>query len=135
MRRRAARQPRLGAPPQAPWAPVPLTEITILIAIVALAIAATRGLAHNTGLLVFGLLCMTIATGELSVREHLAGYRSHSAILAALGTAAVTTPLIVWGPGVPKVLVIAVAAVLFFGGLQLLRGVFRRRSGGAAWRS
>ena len=112
-----------------------LTEVTILIAIVALAIAAARGLAQNTGLLVFGLTCMTLATGELSVREHLAGYRSHSAILAALATAALTTPLIVWVPGLPKVLVIALAAVLLVGGLQLLRGVFRRRSGGAAWRS
>src|SRR4051812_33417530 len=63
--------------PQPAWAPFPLTEITIFIAIVLLGVGflthdATRGV-----LLGGGFVLVTLSAGELALREHFAGYRSH----------------------------------------------------------
>ena len=41
----------------------------------------------------FGLVLVVAATGELALREHLAGYRSHSALLAGLAAIVVAAPL------------------------------------------
>ena len=75
-----------------------------------------------------------LATGELALREHLAGYRSHSALLAGLAALVVAVPLAAFVRP-PKAVVIVVAAVVFLLALQALRELFRRRSGGASWRA
>src|SRR3954471_9768271 len=68
--------------PQPAWAPFPLTELAIFISIILLALGflthdSTRGI-----LLGGGFLLVTLSAGELAVREHYAGYRSHSSLLA-----------------------------------------------------
>lgn len=135
-RRRVAdpgRRARLDDAPRPPWHPVPLTELCILVGMILLAAAFLGG--GPTGLLVgFGLVLVVAATGELALREHLAGYRSHSALVAGLAAILVAAPLAaIVRP--PKAVVLGVAAVVFLVALQVLRELFRRRSGGASWRA
>ncbi|HMS62723.1 MAG TPA: hypothetical protein PKD63_10620 [Solirubrobacteraceae bacterium] len=136
-RRRPAPDPgrraRLDEAPRPPWHPVPLTELSILVGLIVLAAAFIGG--GPTALLVgFGLVLVVLATGELALREHLAGYRSHSALLAGLGAILVAAPLAALARP-PKAVVILVAAVVFLVAMQLFRDLFRRRSGGVTWRA
>src|SRR4051812_23769447 len=67
--------------PQPPWAPFPLTELCILLSIVMIAIAILFADGDRRGVLLGGgFLLVTLAAGELSVREHFAGYRSHTSL-------------------------------------------------------
>src|ERR1700754_2441210 len=71
--------------PQPPWAPFPLTELCILLSIVLLAIGFLFADGERRGVLLGGgFLLVTLAAGELSLREHFAGYRSHTSLLAGI---------------------------------------------------
>jgi hypothetical protein len=81
--RQKAPQPTstLGQRPQAPWHPLPLSEILILIGAIATIIGLRRR-ADDTALLVVGLVAVGIGTFEVTLREHWSGYRSHAILLA-----------------------------------------------------
>jgi hypothetical protein len=69
------------ARPQPPWAPFPLTEIGMAAGIAIFGI----GFATASGwLLSIGVLVLVVVTGELSLREHFAGFRSHTLLLSVL---------------------------------------------------
>lgn len=131
-RPRSRRAP-LEEAPKAPWAPVPLTEICIFLGLVVLGFAVLGGGSRGI-MLAFGLALVTLATLELSLREHLAGFRSHSALLAGICAMVVAVPVAVFA-GLSKALVLVIAAVVFFAAFQLLRDAFRRRAGGMSWRA
>lgn len=124
---------REDAPP-APWAPFPLTELTILLSIVLL----VWGFAFATGdrravLLGGGFILVTLSAGELSFREHFAGYRSHSSLLAGLVAVVVAIPFYVAGVSqnvIPPIALVAGLAAFFF-----FRRAFVRRSGGVGFRA
>lgn len=111
-----------------------------------LAIAAAFGLvvggyfAGGRALIVAGIGIGALAGLELSCREHVAGYRSHSTLLAA--TVALTSGTALFGllhvAGVRSVAVpiiaIGVAAAAFAFAFRALRQRFRERSGGASFR-
>lgn len=85
-RERASRRAAHGDPrerPQAPWHPLPLSELLILVGAVAAIIAFTRK-PLDPALLVAGLAAVAIGTLEVTVREHLGGYRSHTLLLALI---------------------------------------------------
>ena len=113
-------RPRPGRPsiddrPPAPWGSLPLTELVILRFIAGLALASLGGV-------------------ELAVREHLAGYRSHSSLIAGVAAFAVVTGLAL-GPGPHRVwILVLIAAVVFGGAFYGLRELFKRRSGGLGFR-
>jgi hypothetical protein len=71
----------LGQRPRAPWHPLPLSEILILIGAIA-TIIALRNRSNDTALLVVGLVAVGIGTFEVTLREHWSGYRSHAILLA-----------------------------------------------------
>jgi hypothetical protein len=76
----------------------------------------------------------SLAGLELSLREHLAGFRSHTTLLSGVAAFAVVTALAL-GPGPTRVWVLAVAAAAVFGGCFFgLRELFKRRSGGLGFR-
>lgn len=129
-----ARRARLGEAPQPPWAPVPLTEILILLGLITLGVAILGGSDGRGTLLGLGLSLVTVSTLELALREHLAGYRSHSALLGGLAAILVAAALAVLVKP-DKAFVIIAAALAFLLSTQLARSVFRRRSGGASWRA
>jgi hypothetical protein len=119
--------------PQPAWAPFPLTELAIFISIILLAVGilthdATRGV-----LLGGGFLLITLSAGELAFREHFAGYRSHSSLLA--GICAIVVAIPVWLLPVPQELVLAAGILAFFAGLYGFRRAFMRRSGGVGFRA
>jgi hypothetical protein len=76
--------------PPAPWGSFPLVELVVLVGIVILVIGFFFvGGSRGTTLIVTGLALASLAGLELSIREHFAGYRSHSTLLAGVAGMAV----------------------------------------------
>jgi hypothetical protein len=126
-------RPRREDAPRPPWHPVPLTELCLLVGIIVLLVglfgSGSRGL-----LIAFGLALVSAATVELTLREHLAGHRSHSLLLAGVAAAVIAAPVAALAHPA-KAVVLLMAAVVFAVAFAGLRAVFRRRSGGAGWRA
>ena len=72
---------RVGERPQGLFGPVPVSELIILVAIVVVVygFAARAGKAQEVG-----ILLLAIGVFEVTAREHLSGYKSHTALLAFL---------------------------------------------------
>jgi hypothetical protein len=80
-------QRTFGERPQAPWHPLPLSELLILAGGIAFVIAVTRlrhGPAAGGPLLLAGIAAVVLGTIEVTWREHSSGYRSHTLLLALL---------------------------------------------------
>jgi hypothetical protein len=73
-----------GERPPAPWHPLPLSELLIFVGIVGAAIAWIRGYQRNAALLGAGIGAVAIGTIEVSLREHLGGFRPHTGLLAVV---------------------------------------------------
>jgi hypothetical protein len=81
-----------------------------------------------------GLAVASLAGLELSLREHLAGFRSHTTLLSGVIAFAVVTALIL-GFGSSRLWAVVLAAALAFAGsFYGLRELFKRRSGGLGFR-
>ena len=76
----------VGERPQAPWHPWPLSEILIFLGAIGTLVGFARGSAGRP-VLFAGLGAVMVGTLEFTIREHLAGYRAHTAMLAAIPTA------------------------------------------------
>jgi hypothetical protein len=125
----------LGERPHAPWHPLPVSELLILIGAVATAIGASKLSKDSSAgvpTLVAGIAAVLIGTVEFSLREHRSGYRSHTTILALLPTVVVYTgtllvlsafisPLPVGLKIAPLALAVPLFAVLY----KLLRAKFQ----------
>jgi len=99
-----------------------------------LGLVAVRG-ERGTILIGTGLLLASIGGLELAIREHLAGYRSHTLVLAGVPAAVVLGVLFYAGPGgLPPIARAAIGLVVFVAAALFLIRVFRRRSGGRAFR-
>jgi len=84
----------VGERPHAPWHPLPLSELLILIG----AIGTVVGLARREAgivVLIAGLAAVLIGTVEVTLREHLSGYRSQTLILTLLPTIALYTGVVI----------------------------------------
>ncbi len=116
--------------PPAPWGSFPLVELVVLVALVMLVagffIQGTRG----TVLLATGLGLGSLAGLELAVREHFAGYRSHTTLLAAALGVAVMLALY-YLADLSATVSIAAAVAVAAGAAWLLVRAFRARSGRA----
>ena len=126
------RRRALDERPPAPWGAFPLVELCILIAlglgIGGFAVGGRQGGVMLASAAVLG----SLAGLELSVREHLAGFRSHTTVLAA--TAGVATLAGLFFAGVPRGIMLAAGATVFGILFWVLREVFKRRSGGLGFR-
>jgi hypothetical protein len=128
------RRSRLEDAPKAPWSPFPLVELTILFGIVLIALGLA-GVADRSGLfLACGFALVTLAGLELSLREHFAGYRSHSTLLAGAAAIAVDIPLFFLTP-LPQEVLLGLGVVVFAAAFYALRAAFRRRTGGIGFRA
>jgi hypothetical protein len=74
----------VGQRPPAPWHPLPLSELLIVVGAVGAVVGLSRGISHGGAPLIAGLAAVAIGTVEVTLREHLSGYRSHTIILAML---------------------------------------------------
>jgi len=118
--------------PPAPWGSFPLVELAVLVAIVIGVWGFLRGGRSGTIMLLTGCVLGSLAGLELSIREHFAGYRSHTTLLA--GAAAVATVAALFFLGAPRLAYLPAGATVFGLGWWLLRGAFQRRSGGVSFR-
>jgi len=128
--RTGARKGSRDERPPAPWGSFPLTQLAILAGLILIGAGLFTG---DPALLLGGLLLGSLGGLELSLREHFAGYRSHTTLLAAVG--GVATALLTWFViGLPfaasTVIATAVFAVLFY----LFRRAFIKASGGLSYR-
>jgi hypothetical protein len=124
---------RVSAPdqrPPAPWGRFPLAELVILAGIVALLIGLFGGSTTAIGV---GVACAGLGGLEVAIREHFAGYRSHTTLLAGFVFVLVTG--LVWYVG-DTILAVAlgVGAVAFAATFYLARRAFQRASGGLSFR-
>lgn len=128
------RHARLDEAPKAPWSPFPLVELCILIGIVLLVLGfVTHG--HRARVeLAGGFTLMLLAVCELAIREHFAGYRSHSALLAGVAAVA-TSAILFFATSLPQIVLIVIGVSIFGVLVRALRATFIRRTGGLGWRA
>jgi hypothetical protein len=84
-RRPSRLEVRDGIPrPDAIWAPFPLTEIGMAVGLVLFLGGFASGGARGAWLLGIGVVVLSVVVAELCLREHFAGFRSHSLLLGLL---------------------------------------------------
>jgi hypothetical protein len=124
---------RISAPderPPAPWGNAPLAELVILAGIVSLAIGVIGG--HPTAIGV-GVALAGLGGLEVAIREHFAGYRSHTSLLAGAAFVLVTGLVLYVGNQILAV-ALGFGAVAFVVAFLLARRAFQRASGGLSYR-
>jgi hypothetical protein len=123
--------------PPAPWGSFPLSELVILLALVLgvlgfIDVGSDRGKVMISAAIVLG----SLGGLEVSVREHFAGYKSHTTLLAA--SAAVLVMAIVYTAGGNSLaglgVAVATGVIVFVLLFKTLRDAFIRRSGGVSFR-
>src|SRR4051794_31294322 len=114
--------------PKPPWHPVPLVELAVLVGIILLVVGMIE---HDTAkgriAMVFGLALASLAGFDTAAREHFAGFRSHSTLLAGLPAVVAVTVLGLAGAGLPVLL--AAGGLVFAGVFWAARRAFRARAG------
>lgn len=122
-----------GERPRPPWHPVPLVELCVLIGII-LIVVGLLSLGDRRGgtLIVCGLALGSLAGLDTVVREHFAGLRSHTSVLA--GVPAVAVAGILFFSRAPIIAIVLCAGIAFAGSFAAFRRAFQRRSGGLSFR-
>lgn len=82
--------------------------------------------------LLAGMVLGSVAGLDTAVREHFAGFRSHSTLLAGLPAVALAGTL--YFLGAAWVLLAPSAILLFVAAFSLFRRAFQRRSGGLSFK-
>ena len=130
-----SRRPRLDERPPPLWAPFPLTELLVLAGIVLMTWGFLEGGGQAANAkLAAGLAVASLAGLELAIREHVTSFRSHTTLLS--GATAIATMLALGlGAGLETLGPLLIAGALTFGGAFYgLRQLFKRQSGGVAFR-
>ncbi len=120
--------------PKAPWSPFPLTELVTLLSIALIVAGLLTDGGRRGALLGCGFALVSLAGLELALREHFAGYRSHSTLLAAAAAIAVAAPLYLL-TGLPQIVLLVLGVAIFALVFTRLRAAFRARSGGLGMRT
>lgn len=133
--RRAAggRSPHLSKSderPPAPWGNAPLAELAILVGIICLGIGIFGS--HET-LIGVGVGLAAVGGMEVAIREHFAGYRSHTTLLAGF-VFVVVVGVLFYAAGLVLAYALPIGAVCFAVAFYLARRAFQRASGGLSFR-
>ena len=127
-------RPSIDDRPPAPWGSFPLAELAVLVAICL--IVGSFIVRGDQGVVMFaaGLALGSLGGLEVSIREHFAGFRSHSTLLAgAIAVIAIT--VIALAAGTVFVPLLLAAGLGVFGiSFWSFREAFKRRSGGVSFR-
>jgi hypothetical protein len=116
--------------PPAPWGNFPLAELVILGGIVSLIIGIVGQ--HPTALGI-GVAMAGLGGLEVAIREHFAGYRSHTTLLAGAVFVLTVGGLFYLANQILAV-ALGVGAVTFAIAFYLARRAFQRASGGLSFR-
>jgi hypothetical protein len=117
-------------PPKGPWGSFPLTQLTILAGLILLILGL---ITNSLTQIVVGLLLGSAGGLELSIREHFAGYRSHTTLLAGVvfcvvaGVAWFAAGLVLWQA-------LALGVTAFALAFWSIRRAFQKVSGGLSYR-
>lgn len=125
--------PRVGSAderPPAPWGSFPLAELVILAGIVCLVVGIVGGQPKVLGV---GVALAGLGGMEVAIREHFAGYRSHTTLLAGFVFVVVVGALYYFAGQVLAV-ALPIGAVAFLLAFWLARRAFQRASGGLSFR-
>ena len=113
--------------PPAPWGSFPLIEIAIFVGLVMLVLGLV-GVGDGPLLIGIGLGLAGLGGLELAIREHFAGFRSHSTLLGGVPAIAILALLFyteTLEPGIRVAVSLAVFAAATYG----LAMMFRRKAG------
>jgi len=124
---------RVGAPdarPPAPWGSFPLAELVIFGGIVALVVGIVGQDPTAIGI---GVVLAGLGGLEVAVREHFAGYRSHTTLLGG-AVFVLTVGGVFYVAHQILAVALAVGAVAFAIAFYLARRAFQRASGGLSFR-
>lgn len=122
----AATAPRDDGRPEAPWGRFPLMELSVLLALLIGTLGLIVGGKQRMPLIFIALALGSIGGLELSIREHFAGYRSHSSLLA--GTVAALTLVAGYLLGLSYLVTLALGAVIFVLFFWLAHRSYERRA-------
>lgn len=117
--------------PPAPWGAAPLAELVILAGIVSLVIGIVSQEQTAIGI---GVALACLGGLEVSIREHFAGYRSHTTLLAGFAFV-VITGIVYYAADQILAVALAVGAIAFLIVFYLARRAFQRASGGLSFRA
>jgi hypothetical protein len=129
---RSHRAPMAEAP-KAPWSPFPLVELCVLIAIVLIVLGFVSDGPRRGALLACGIALASLAGLEIAIREHVAGFRSHSALLAGAAAVIVVVPLF-FLTGLPQIVLLAAGVLVYTLAFFALRRAFQAKAGGIGFR-
>ena len=116
---------RIDERPNAPWHPVPLVEIAVLVGVVCLVVGFfTRDATYGRTLIALGLALGSLGGLETTAREHFAGYRSHTLVLAAFP--AVAAAVLAAVAKAPALIIPPLMALVFAAAFVLLRRSWNR---------
>ena len=121
---------KLDERPPAPWGNAPLAELAILAGIVCLAIGIFGS--HET-LIGVGVGLAAVGGMEVAIREHFAGYRSHTTLLAGF-VFVVVVGVLFYAVGMVLAYALPIGAICFAVAFYLARRAFQRASGGLSFR-
>ena len=124
------RVPKEDERPEAPWGKAPLAELAILAGIICLAVGVFG--THYT-LIGVGVALAGLGGMEVAIREHFAGYRSHTTLLAGF-VFVVVVAVLFYEVGMVLAYALPIGAVCFAAAFYLARRAFQRASGGLSFR-
>jgi len=127
---RAAPRRTLDERPPAPWGSFPLQELTVLVALVVLGVGLFAG---SPVAIAVGVVLGCLAGLELSLREHFAGYRSHTTLIAGTGFV-LTVAVLYYAAGLILIVCLGIGTAAFLASFFALRRAFQRASGGLSYR-
>jgi hypothetical protein len=120
--------------PPAPWGRFPLSELVILVGIGVILWGLVSGGDQGNERVGGGLVLASLGGGELALREHLAGFRSHSTLLAGVAAFVVVTAVALGLGPVKLWLLLGLGLLVFATTFYAMRELFKRRSGGLGFR-
>jgi hypothetical protein len=118
---------RRGNPsvPRAPWGAFPLSELLVILSVIFAAFGVLSwGSARGVWAFGAAMTLGCLAGLEVSLREHLAGYRPHSTVLA--GTAALLSGAATFLLGVPAAIDLGLTLLVFLVASLRLARAFQR---------
>jgi hypothetical protein len=111
-----------GERPPSPFGGLPISELAILVGGIALVVGLIQG---GGPALVVGIIVCALGVVEVTAREHFSGYRSHTALLAAIPAIGLEAVLVaIFGEPSPRALLLVVVVPVFAVLFWLLRRKF-----------
>ena len=112
---------REGERPESPFGGLPISELAILLGLIASVIGFIRG---GGPALIVGLIICALGVIEITGREHFSGYRSHASLLAAIPSVAIEVGIVLAFKPSQRALLILVVIPIFAGLFWWLRKRF-----------